>query len=226
MRLLLAEDELKLNGIIKKALEASGYAVDAVADGQSALEYLESTHYDAAVLDVMMPLLDGFEVVRRYRASGGECPVLFLTARDAVADRVTGLDSGGDDYLVKPFSFDELFARLRVLIRRTASNSGKASNILSVGTLSLDRASMKVKRGDRDIELSSKEFAILEYLMLNAGSVLTRESIRSHVWTYDYEGESNMVDVYIRFLRKKIDDDENVKLIHTVRGAGYCLKEE
>ena len=178
MRLLLAEDEVKLNGIIKKAMEASGYAVDAVADGQSALEYLESTHYDAAVLDVMMPRLDGFEVVRRYRADG-----------------VTGLDSGGDDYLVKPFSFDELFARLRVLIRRTASNSGKTSNILSVGTLSLDRASMRVKRGDRDIELSSKEFAILEYLMLNAGSVLTRESIRSHVWTYDYEGESNMVDV-------------------------------
>ena len=221
MRVLVAEDEQELCRIISRRLEDEGYAVDSVTDGGAAAEYLASADYDIAVLDIMMPVKDGLQVLREYRASGGSAPVLFLTARDAVSDRVTGLDSGADDYLVKPFSFPELLARIRVLLRR----KGEArSNILSVGDLSLDIASHRVMRRGREIELSAKEFSILAYMMLNEGRILGRESFRSHIWSWDYDGESNVVDVYIRFLRKKIDDGFDEKLIHTVRGAGYMIK--
>lgn len=224
MRILVAEDERELNSIIAKRLADEDYAVDSVFDGKNALEYMLTTSYDIVLLDVMMPGMDGFEVLKRYRAEGGTSPVLFLTARDAVSDRVRGLDSGGDDYLVKPFAFQELLARMRVLLRR---NDGKnKSSVLQVGDLSLDTSSHRAVRRGREIGLSSKEFSILEFLMRNEGAVLSRESIREHIWSWDYDGESNVVDVYIRYLRKKIDDGESVKLIHTVRGSGYMIKGE
>ncbi len=224
MRILVAEDERELNSIIAKRLADEDYAVDSVFDGKNALEYMLTTSYDIVLLDVMMPGMDGFEVLKRYRAEGGTSPVLFLTARDAVSDRVRGLDSGGDDYLVKPFAFQELLARMRVLLRR---NDGKnKSSVLQVGDLSLDTSSHRAVRRGREIELSSKEFSILEFLMRNEGAILSRESIREHIWSWDYDGESNVVDVYIRYLRKKIDEGESVKLIHTVRGSGYMIKGE
>ena len=223
MRVLIAEDEKELCRVIEKRLEDESYAVDAVNDGRSALEYLLSGSYDIVILDVMMPGLDGFEVLSRYRAEGGKAPVLFLTARDAVSDRVRGLDSGADDYLVKPFSFQELLARIRVLLRRGGGNG--ASAVLRVQDLVLDPASHSVSRAGRSIDLSAKEYAILECLMRNKGMVLSRESIREHIWSWDYDGESNVIDVYIRYLRKKIDDGESMKLIHTIRGAGYMLKD-
>ena len=223
MRVLLAEDENELNDLVRKTLEDEGYAVDSVFDGDSALEYLSSTPYDIALLDVMMPGRDGFAVLREYRKSGGKAPILILTARDAVEDRVVGLDAGADDYLVKPFMFPELLARMRVLLRRnTASVS---SSILECGDLVMDTSSHAVRRRGRKIDLSAKEYSILEYMMRNQGSVLGRESFRSHIWSWDYDGESNVIDVYIRYLRKKIDDGESVKLIHTIRGAGYMLKD-
>ena len=224
MRILVAEDERELNSIIAKRLADEDYAVDSVFDGKNALEYMLTTSYDIVLLDVMMPGMDGFEVLKRYRAEGCTSPVLFLTARDAVSDRVRGLDSGGDDYLVKPFAFQELLARMRVLLRR---NDGKnKSSVLQVGDFSLDTSSHRAVRRGREIELSSKEFSILEFLMRNEGAILSRESIREHIWSWDYDGESNVVDVYIRYLRKKIDDGESVKLIHTVRGSGYMIKGE
>ena len=169
----------------------------------------------------MMPRLDGLTVLRRFREGGGNTPVLFLTARDAVEDRVTGLDSGADDYLVKPFSFQELLARIRVLIRRSGQSD---SNQLRVDDLVLDLSSHRVWRAGVEIELSAKEYSILEYMMLNEGRILQRESFRSHVWSWDYDGESNVVDVYIRFLRRKIDEGHERRLIHTVRGAGYMIR--
>ena len=224
MRLFVAAGARELNSIIAKRLADEDYAVDSVFDGKNALEYMLTTSYDIVLLDVMMPGMDGFEVLKRYRAEGGTSPVLFLTARDAVSDRVRGLDSGGDDYLVKPFAFQELLARMRVLLRR---NDGKnKSSVLQVGDLSLDTSSHRAVRRGREIELSSKEFSILEFLMRNEGAILSRESIREHIWSWDYDGESNVVDVYIRYLRKKIDDGESVKLIHTVRGSGYMIKGE
>ena len=222
MRVLIAEDEKELNNIIAKRLSDDNYAVDSVYDGKSALEYMLEVQYDIVILDVMMPLMDGFEVLNKYRAEGGTAPVLFLTARDAVSDRVRGLDSGADDYLVKPFSFQELLARMRVLLRRRVVDS--RSSLIQISDLSLDTASRKVSRGGRPIELSSKEFSILELLMRNAGIVLSRENIREHIWSWDYDGESNVVDVYIRYLRKKIDDGADEKLIHTIRGAGYMIE--
>lgn len=221
MRILVAEDEGELTRLIRCTLEDEGYAVDAVLDGQSALDYLQAGEYDAVILDIMMPKLDGLTVLRRYRSGGGRSPVIFLTARDAIDDRVEGLDSGADDYLVKPFSFAELLARVRVLLRNKGEQK---SNTLTVADLTLDLSSHRVTRGGKEIELSSKEFAILEYMMLNEGTILSRESFRNHVWSWDYEGESNVVDVYIRFLRKKIDDGFEKKLIQTVRGSGYMIK--
>lgn len=224
MRVLIADDEKDLNDVLTRTLSDEGYAVDSVYDGDSALEYLEAGPYDAAVLDIMMPGIDGFEVLRRYREGGGRTPVLLLTARDGVDDRVRGLDSGADDYLVKPFMFPELLARLRVLMRRR--DGSERSSVLRCGPLSLDTASHRAERAGRAIDLSAKEYAILEYMMRNVGTILSRESIRSHIWSWDYEGESNVVDVYIRYLRKKIDDGEEKRLIHTIRGSGYMLSED
>ena len=223
MRILLAEDEKELNDLVRKTLEDEGYAVDSVFDGDSALEYLSSTPYDIAILDIMMPGRDGIVVLREYRKSGGKAPILILTARDAVEDRVVGLDAGADDYLVKPFMFPELLATIRVLLRRNTTSA--SSSVLECGDLVMDTSSHAVRRRGRKIDLSAKEYSILEYMMRNQGAVLGRESFRSHIWSWDYDGESNVIDVYIRYLRKKIDDGESVKLIHTIRGAGYMLKD-
>ncbi len=223
MRILLAEDERDLNHIIAKRLTAEGYSVDCCFDGQEAIDILSYTDYDALILDVMMPRADGYAVLRALRDKGKTTPVLFLTARDAVADRVKGLDSGANDYLVKPFSFEELFARLRAMTR---TSFGTTENVLRVDDLTLDRASQTVRRGNREIFLSAKEYALLEYLMLNSGVVLSREKIEDHIWNFDYEGGTNVVDVYISYLRKKIDEGEKTKLIHTVRARGYVLRKE
>lgn len=223
MRILLAEDERDLNHIIAQKLTSEGYSVDRCFDGAEAMDILSYTNYDAVILDIMMPKADGFAVLRALRDAGKATPVLFLTARDAVPDRVKGLDSGANDYLVKPFSFEELMARLRAMTRAAF---GSASSVLSVGDLTLDSASRRVCRGGREIPLTAKEYALLEYLMYNKGKVLSRERIENHIWNFDYEGGTNVVDVYIRYLRKKIDDGQEKKLIHTVRGSGYVLRED
>ncbi len=227
MRILIAEDEPELNDVIRKKLTAEKYAVDACHDGQEALDYLASAQYDLLVLDIMMPRLDGLQVLARYRAEGGTAPVLFLTAKDSVQDRVAGLDGGADDYLVKPFAFDELLARMRVLLRRGhGSDTPIKTNLLQIADLTVDTSSRTVARGERKIALSSKEFSILEYMMRNQDIVLDRNRIIEHVWNFDYDGESNVVDVYIRYLRRKIDDGFDLKLIHTIRGAGYVIRTE
>lgn len=221
MRILVAEDERDLNRVIGKRLEAEGYSVDRCYDGEDALYYLKLGEYDAAVLDIMMPKLSGLEVLSKIRAEGSRTPVIFLTARDSIDDRVRGLDAGAEDYLVKPFAFDELLARLRVLVRKSA---GASTNILEASDLRVDIASRRTWRGGSEIMLSAKEFDILEYMIQNKGIVLSREKIENHVWNFDYSGGTNVVDVYIRYLRKKIDDPYEEKLIRTVRGAGYVLR--
>ncbi len=222
MRILVAEDEKSLNRIITRQLSSVNYSVDSCFDGEEALDYFSFAEYDAAVLDVNMPKLDGFSLVKKIRAKGINVPVLFLTARDSIEDRVEGLDIGADDYLIKPFSFDELLARIRVMIRRKADVK---TSVLTCGDLSLDLGSHNVSRGEKNIELTAKEFELLRCLMLNKGNVLSREQIENHIWNFDYEGGTNVVDVYIRYLRKKIDDDYEKKLIRTVRGSGYVIKE-
>ena len=223
MRILIAEDEKSLNKIIAKQLKASGYSVDCCFDGEEAYDLISMTDYDAAVFDVMMPKIDGFSLLKKIRKDGNNLPVLFLTARDSIEDRVEGLDIGADDYLVKPFAFEELLARIRVIIRK---NSVSKSNIICVADLTVDISSKKVTRNGKDISLSAKEYELLQYLAINNGIVLSREKIEDHIWNYDYEGGTNVVDVYIRYLRKKIDDGYDNKLIHTVRGMGYVLREE
>lgn len=221
MRILFAEDEQDLNAIVTQKLTSEGYSVDSCRDGRDAMDYLDSAAYDAVILDIMMPGADGFQVLRRLRQSGSSTPVLFLTARDAVADRVKGLDSGANDYLVKPFSLEELMARLRAMTRRAF---GVADNLITVDDLTLDLASHTVRRGEREITLSAREYALLEYMMLNQGVVLSREKIEDHIWNLEYQGGTNAVDVYVSYLRRKIDDGASRKLIHTVRGAGYVLR--
>lgn len=224
MRVLVAEDEPDMNHLIVRKLKKDGYAVDACYDGEEAWEYIQYTKYDVIILDVMMPRCDGITLVKKMRDNKINTSVLFLTARDSIEDRVLGLDSGANDYLVKPFSFKELAARLRVLTREVDKIQG--TGIYVIHDLELDTIKHEVKRAGLKIELSAKEFAVLEYLIRNQGSVMTRESIENNVWDYDYDGASNMVDVYIRYLRKKIDDGFEKKLIHTVRSVGYVLKEE
>ena len=223
MRILIAEDERELRSIICKRLADEGYAVDSVDNGSDAADYLESGTYDAAILDIMMPGKDGLEVLKEYREGGGHTPIMLLTARDSVSDRVLGLDSGADDYLVKPFMFPELLARLRVLLRR---NGGTASSVISCGDLVMDTSSHAVSRNGKDIMLSAREYSILEYMMHNQGIVLERESFRSHIWSWDYDGESNVIDVYIRYLRKKIDDAANTvqKDIEEARDQQYAAE--
>ena len=223
MRVLVVEDQPEMNALLVKQLNDAHYSVDGCLNGNDALDYLAGGAYDAVVLDVMLPGVDGLEVLRRRRAAGDKTPVLLLTARDGVEDRVRGLDSGADDYLVKPFALAELLARLRVLIRR---RSDQVSDVTAVGDLRVDCAARTAARGGQNIALSAREFAVLEYLARNAGVVLSRERISQGVWNYDYEGGSNVVDVYIRYLRKKIDEGRDRRLIHTVRGVGYVLREE
>ena len=223
MRLLYAEDEEDLNIIVTKKLTEEGFSVDSCFDGREAILNAQFTEYDAAILDIMMPHADGFAVLKELRKLKKNTPVLFLTARDSIEDRVTGLDSGANDYLVKPFSFEELLARIRVLTRE---KHNLTENILSIGDLELNLSSHIVTRGGTEINLTSKEYQLLEYLLYNKEKVLSREKIENHIWNYDYEGGTNVIDVYIRYLRKKIDDGFPTKLIHTVRGAGYVIREE
>lgn len=222
MRILVAEDEKDMNRLISRALEKEGYGVDSCYDGEEAMEYLESADYDGAVLDIMMPKKDGYQIVKELRQKGDDTPVIFLTARDSIADRVKGLDLGADDYLIKPFDFDELLARIRVMTRR---KTGQKTSTMIIGDLIIDTASQQVSRGGRNIELSAREYAILKYMALNKGRVLSREQIEDHVWNFDYEGGSNVVDVYISYLRKKIDGSSEEKLIHTTWGRGWVLRE-
>ena len=221
MRLLVVEDEKDLNSIIVKNLEAEGYIVDSCYDGEDAVIYMTTIDYDAVILDVMIPKMSGFEVLKKVREMKIETPVLFLTARDHVDDIVFGLNIGADDYMVKPFSFDELMARLRVIVRRKPE---VRENIYTCGDLILNVNTRQVTRQGREISLSPKEYAILECLIRNKNIVLTRAQIESNIWDMDYSGESNVIDVYIRYLRKKIDDDFDEKLIQTVRGVVYMLK--
>ena len=223
MRILVVEDERDLNRILTKTLTAEGYSVDACFDGLEALDYLSGASYDVIVLDRMMPRMDGMELLSRLRGQGDETPVIFLTAKDAVSERVRGLDAGADDYLVKPFSFDELMARIRVVTRK---HSGSTTNLFTVGDLTVDTGAHTVRRGEKNINLSTKEFALLEYMIRNKGVVLSRESIENNLWNYDYSGGSNVVDVYISYLRRKIDSGWPQKLIHTVWGVGWVLREE
>lgn len=222
MRILVVEDEKHLNRIISEAVEDEGYSVDSCYNGLEALEYLECAKYDVIILDIMMPKMNGLELVRRLRDRGDSTPVLFLTARDAVADRVEGLESGGDYYLTKPFDFQELMAVVRVMTRKY---TGNRSNVYTIADLSLDSNSKTVTRAGKNIELTAKEFSLLEYMLRNKGVVLSREMIENNLWNYDYEGGTNVVDVYVGYLRKKMDTGFSKKLIHTVWGTGWVLKE-
>ena len=223
MRVLFAEDERALSHVLTTILERNSYEVEAVYDGSSALDCLLGNEYDVAVLDIMMPNMNGLEVLRFARAQGVRTPVIMLTAKGTIDDRVEGLDAGANDYLVKPFAFDEFSARVRALLRR---GSDTKSTVLSLADLTLNTTNRKIVRGERNITLTSTEYALLEYLLRNQRHVLTRSQIADHVWNYDFEYDSNVVDVYIRYLRNKIDRDFPVKLIHTVRGTGYVVRGE
>jgi two-component system, OmpR family, response regulator len=221
MRVLIVEDEAKMAGLIRRGLSREGMAVDLAGNGEDAVPRAEATEYDAIVLDVMLPGIDGFEVCRRLRASGVWAPILMLTARDSIRDRVAGLDTGADDYLTKPFSYAELLARLRALVRRGQS---ERPTELRVGELRLDPATRRVWRGETEIELSPKEFAVLETFMRRPGQVLSRFQLLEHAWDYEYENRSNVVDAYVRLLRRKIDRPFGIESIETVRGAGYRMR--
>lgn len=223
MRILIVEDEPNLLNVIKKKLTLENYSVDTCDNGIDALDFIDLAPYDLILLDIMLPKLDGLSVLDSIRKNNNTTPVILLTAKDSIKDKVTGLDLGADDYLIKPFSFDELLARIRALTRR---NSENPSNEFKIADLVLNIKTHTVLRNGINIDLSSKEFAILEYLIRNKGIVLSRNQIESHVWSYDFNFSSNVVDVYIRYLRKKIDKDFDKKLIHTIRGTGYVLKEE
>ena len=226
MRILVVEDEKKINDVIVKTLKKEKYGVDSCFDGEEALDYIFSVEYDIILLDIMLPKKDGFEVLKSMRKKGIKTPVLFLTARDQIEDRVRGLDLGADDYLVKPFAFEELLARIRVVLRKNSGSGEDSGNVLKIANLTVDCNKHEVFRDDVSIKLSAKEFSILEYMMRNKGRVVSKEKIEEHVWDFDYEGGSNIVEVYIKFLRKKVDNDFSPKLIHTRRRVGYILKVE
>ena len=223
MRLLVVEDDVKMAALLRRGLSEEGAAVDVARSGEDAVWMAAATDYDAVVLDVMLPGIDGFEACRRMRDEGVWAPVLLLTARDAVEDRVAGLDGGADDYLTKPFSFAELSARLRALVRR---GRPERPPVLAVGDLTLDPATRNVRRGEAEISLSPKEFALLEAFMRRPGEVLTRLELLEHAWDFAYENRSNVIDVYVRYLRAKVDRPFGVDSIETVRGAGYRLRED
>lgn len=223
MRILLVEDEPSLLKIIERRLIEEGYSVDSAKDGRMAENFINSFEYDLIILDIMIPIIDGLTLLRKMRLNKIKTPVLFLTAKDAIEDRVIGLDSGADDYLVKPFSFDELLARVRSLLRR---QSDVRDIILTADDLKVNTITREVKRGDKIIELTSKEYALLEFFLRNKNRVLTKHQIAEHVWNYNFEYNSNIVEVYVRYLRRKIDDEFKNKLIHTVRGGGYLFKDK
>ncbi len=220
MRILVVEDEEAIAAFLRQGLAEAGYAVDLASDGAEALHWIAIAEYDVIVLDVMLPELDGLAVCQEVRRAGVRTPVLMLTARDAIEDRVTGLDSGADDYLVKPFAFAELLARIRALLRREPALKG---TVLQVADLTLDTLSREVRRGDRVIALTTKEYSLLEFLMRHPNQTLTRAMIAEHVWNYDFDNLTNVIDVHIFALRRKLDDGHEPKLLHTVRGVGYRL---
>ncbi|MES1026572.1 response regulator transcription factor [Gloeocapsa sp. BRSZ] len=220
MRVLLVEDEPGMVQFIRQGLNEISYAVDVVTDGCTGLDYALSVEYDALILDIMLPKMDGLQLLRKLRSQGITTPVLLLTARDGVSDRVEGLDAGADDYLAKPFAFPELLARLRALLRRPPL---QLNPVLQVADLEMDVANRTVHRGRKRIDLSPREFALLEYLMRHPRQILTRDQIMEHIWNADFYGESNVVDVYIGYLRRKIDQGFSIPLLHTVRGVGYRL---
>lgn len=222
MRILVAEDEKGLNRVLTKHLKNKGYSVDSCTDGLEATDYLAAASYDVVILDVLMPKMNGWEVLKWIRSRGMDTSVLMLTALDSTEDKVRGLDSGADDYLTKPFALEELLARIRLLTRK---RSGRRTLTWQIADLVMDCERHKVTRGGKEIVLSAKEFSMLEYFMAHPNIVLSRDTLLEHVWDYDYEGASNMIDVYIRHLRKKIDEGFEQKLIHTVRGRGYVLRE-
>ncbi len=221
MRILVVEDERTLANLIKEGLEEENFSVDVAYDGEEGLFLAENEPYDAIILDIMLPKVDGIEILKRVRAKGIKTPVLMLTAKSSIEDKVLGLDSGADDYLTKPFSFEELLARLRAILRRAF---GETDNVVRVADLELNLNTHEVKRGGVKIELSSKEYALLEYLVLNKNKLLTRSQISEHIYDYEYDFDSNVIDVMIARLRKKIDKGFDRKLIHTVRGSGYMIK--
>ena len=223
MKILLAEDEVDLNNVVTRYLKKNGYSVDSVLDGEEALDYLEYSEYDLVILDIMMPKVDGFEVIKKLRNKGNHTSILMLTARDNADDKVKGLDLGADDYIVKPFDFNELLARIRAVVRRKYGNS---SNRLVIGDLILDTSEKSVTRAGKQIELTGKEYEVLEYLMQSKNRILSREQIKEHVWDFDYEGDSNIIDVLIKNIRKKIDVEAGKQIIYTKRGLGYVIKED
>ena len=223
MRILVVEDTKDMNLLIVKTLKKAGYSVDGCFDGEEAKLHLLGAEYDAILLDIMMPKLDGYGLLKEIREKGMDTPVLFLTAKDAVADRVKGLDLGADDYLVKPFDFEELLARIRAMTRK---RSGSRSNIFTYADLVVDTQKRTVHRDSKEISLIPKEFTILEHLIRNQGNVISREQLENRIWNYEYSGSSNNIDVYMSRLRKKIDGDFSIKLIHTIRGVGWVLRED
>lgn len=224
-KILLVEDEEKLARFVELELKHEGYEVDKAFDGREGLEKAEGGGYDLLLLDIMLPGLNGLEVLRRLRKAGSEMPVIMLTARDAVMDKVTGLDMGADDYVTKPFSIEELLARIRASLRKQSAQK-QDSGLLSCGGLTIDVSRHRVTRDGRDIELTGREFSLLQYFMENKTIVLTRDQLLEKVWGYEYLGETNVVDVYVRYLRGKIDDGFDQKLLQTVRGVGYVLRDD
>lgn len=222
MKILVVEDEKDLNSVISRHLKKNNFSVDSVFNGEDALDYLSYENYDLVILDIMMPKISGYQVIKELRTKKNDTPVLMLTAKDNIEDKVKGLDLGADDYLVKPFDFNELLARIRAIVRR---KYGNISNELVIEDLVLDLAKKTVTRNNKNIDLTAKEYEVLEYLMQNKGHILSREQIREHVWNFDYEGESNIIDVLIKNIRKKIDVESSKQLITTKRGLGYVIKE-
>ena len=223
MRLLLIEDEEKVVNFVQRGLVAERFAVDVARDGATGLELAQSYHYDLIILDLLLPELDGTEVLRKIRRTDSQVPILILTARDAVQDKVKHFEAGADDYLTKPFAFAELLVRIKALLRRGAT---RQETVLRVADMELDRLAQQVRRGGKRIELTSKEYSLLEYLMANAGRVLSRTMIIEHVWDQSFDGATNIVDVYVRHLRDKVDEGREGNLIRTVRGVGYVISDE
>jgi DNA-binding response OmpR family regulator len=221
MRILIVEDEKSLADIIKKGIEEEGYAVDVAYNGEEGLFMSENEPSDLIILDIMLPLIDGMTILKRIRKAGINTPVLMLTAKDTIMDKVSGLDSGADDYLTKPFSFEELLARVRALLRR---NTEVKTSLLMIEDLTIDMATHEVKREGKDILLSAREYALLEYMVLNKNKVLSRTALTEHLYNQDFDLDSNVIDVFVNRIRNKIDRDYDIKLIHTVRGAGYMLR--
>ncbi len=224
MKILVVEDEKDLNKIITKYLKKSNYSVDSAYDGEEALDYINVGEYDVIILDIMMPKMNGYDFIKQIRRDKNNVAVLMLTAKDSLEDKVKGLDLGADDYLVKPFEFDELLARIRAMLRRNYRES--ATNILVIGDVELDTVKKSVTKNGSIIELTAKEYEVLEYLLRNKNHILSREQIREHVWDFDYEGESNIIDVLIKNIRQKIDDNKEESIIQTKRGAGYVIRED